>query len=305
MSEQNPREALPGGMQATQLELGPILSSNGYFVVREGRYFGKDVAVKKPVPECRHPYVGYEFRHEIELLLSLPAHRNIVSCHGTVHAGADVTLVLEKADMSMNSLLCDHDFVLDWRIRGKLALDVARGLQHLHHYGFLHGDLKSGNVLVFLGESDEDITAKLCDFGMCRRTSDTSVHSGVPHSCGTLEWSAPETLTSEDTANLAYTYTAASGMVFVVLSLVVTLIEFCRGVQSWCAIMGACRATCALHGSRCRDGVPRYCARRSPSQHPTGHAALAGASHTRLLAAGPATAPLCVCGGASATAVFG
>ena len=206
--------SLPGQveMQGAPLELGRILSTNGYFIVREGLYRGQEVAVKTPVPECGHPYVAFEFRREIELLLSLPLHRNIVSCLGTVHSGAEVTLVLEKADMSMNTLLCDLEYALDWTIRARLSLDVARGLQHLHDHGILHGDLKSGNVLVFLGESDDEISAKLCDFGMCRPTSQGSALGCVPHSCGTLEWSAPETLAAGDSANLSNSYTAASGI---------------------------------------------------------------------------------------------
>jgi len=38
--------------------------------------------------------------------------------------------------------------VLTWALKTSLAVDVARGMAHIHSLGHLHRDLKSGNVLV-------------------------------------------------------------------------------------------------------------------------------------------------------------
>ena len=46
-----------------------------------------------------------------------------------------------------------------------LALDVAVGLQALHHSEIVHGDLKPDNVLVFDCAGERQQVAKLADFG--------------------------------------------------------------------------------------------------------------------------------------------
>lgn len=47
----------------------------------------------------------------------------------------------------------------------EFALDIATGLQALHHSGIIHGDLKLDNVLVFNCAGDRPQVAKLADFG--------------------------------------------------------------------------------------------------------------------------------------------
>ncbi|KAK7680537.1 hypothetical protein QCA50_016318 [Cerrena zonata] len=44
----------------------------------------------------------------------------------------------------------------------KWILDILAGLTHLHKYSFLHGDVRSDNILI----SDDGTTAQLCDFGL-------------------------------------------------------------------------------------------------------------------------------------------
>jgi hypothetical protein len=48
------------------------------------------------------------------------------------------------------------------------ALDVARGMQHLHALGFVHMDLKAENVLLTScpGDPLRGFTAKVADFGL-------------------------------------------------------------------------------------------------------------------------------------------
>ena len=72
------------------------------------------------------------------------------------------------------------------RGRGKrIAIDVARGLVHLHSRSIVHMDLKSPNILLA-----KDFTAKIADVGLARSVS-TNLLTHMS-SVGTIAWAAPE-----------------------------------------------------------------------------------------------------------------
>lgn len=50
-----------------------------------------------------------------------------------------------------------------WKMRINIALDAARGIQHLHNRAvprIIHGDIRPSNILL-----DEILTASVSDFG--------------------------------------------------------------------------------------------------------------------------------------------
>ncbi|CDP05274.1 unnamed protein product [Coffea canephora] len=58
----------------------------------------------------------------------------------------------------------------DWNKRFSIALDIAKGLEYLHHFcdpPIVHGDIKPSNVLL-----DANFDAKIGDFGLARLKSD-------------------------------------------------------------------------------------------------------------------------------------
>ena len=52
---------------------------------------------------------------------------------------------------------------LTWEQRANIALGTARGLVHLHAHKIIHGDIKSGNILL-----DQYFEPKIGDFGLAR-----------------------------------------------------------------------------------------------------------------------------------------
>lgn len=61
---------------------------------------------------------------------------------------------------------------LDWKRRLRVALGSARGLAYLHELAnppIIHRDIKSTNILL-----DENLTAKVADFGLSKLVSDGS-----------------------------------------------------------------------------------------------------------------------------------
>lgn len=79
--------------------------------------------------------------------------------------------------------------MVDWPIRYRIALGVARGLAYLHHScnpRIIHGDVSSTNILL-----DTDFQPYLSDFGLAKLVKTTDTHVTVTVG-GTFGYVAPE-----------------------------------------------------------------------------------------------------------------
>ena len=63
----------------------------------------------------------------------------------------------------MNEQLRGHRMELPWKIRFRLAKEIAAGLDYLHSRNVLHRDIKSPNILL-----DRHCQVKISDFGLAR-----------------------------------------------------------------------------------------------------------------------------------------
>ncbi|MGT2425816.1 serine/threonine-protein kinase [Amnibacterium kyonggiense] len=76
-----------------------------------------------------------------------------------------------------------------------LGFDIAEGLDHMHRTGFLHRDVKPGNILISSARSARPVVAKLTDFGI-------AVPVDVPDlsefTIGTAAYLSPERVEGED-----------------------------------------------------------------------------------------------------------
>jgi hypothetical protein len=82
---------------------------------------------------------------------------------GTTDGGKGFIVTELMSGGSLEDVLHDNKRELPWHARVKIGLQVALGMEHLHKRHMLHRDLKSANVLL-----DEDLKAKVCDFGLSR-----------------------------------------------------------------------------------------------------------------------------------------
>lgn len=113
-------------------------------------------------------------------------HPNIVPLRGYITEGDAFALI---------SPWCEHGNVESYlRLRPfvdrqNLVRQVSAGLTYLHTRSppVVHGDLKSGNVLI-----DAQGNARLCDFGVSRLVQERSCGYTSSNAChGSVRWNAP------------------------------------------------------------------------------------------------------------------
>ncbi|PYI27940.1 ankyrin repeat protein [Aspergillus indologenus CBS 114.80] len=128
---------------------------------------------------------------------SLRRHPNIVRliAWGYDYPFADMpvpVLFVEAALMPLTDFLAVGNDCSS-EVKYQLSLDVANGIEALHHLHIVHGDLKPDNVLVFGMESEKvPFRAKLSDFGVCIDLEAPDARLTMSDYRGTPAWLAPE-----------------------------------------------------------------------------------------------------------------
>jgi eukaryotic-like serine/threonine-protein kinase len=113
-------------------------------------------------------------------------HPNVVTLYTVVEHDAQDWLVMEYVPTSLSDLLQERR-TLSPRRAARIGGQLAAALAAINAKGFVHCDVKPGNVLI-----TDDGTAKVIDFGMARAVTDTSPALG-----GTPGYRAPEVAAGE------------------------------------------------------------------------------------------------------------
>ncbi|KAG2666977.1 hypothetical protein I3760_15G091000 [Carya illinoinensis] len=132
-----------------------------------------------------------EFKTEIELL-SRVHHKNLVGLVGFCFEQEEQMLIYEFMPNGTirDSLSGKSGIYLDWNRRLYVALGSGTGLAYLHEHAnppIIHRDVKSTNILL-----DENLTAKVADFGLSKLVSDTSNGHISTQVKGTMGYLDPE-----------------------------------------------------------------------------------------------------------------
>nr|GEV10680.1 dual specificity protein kinase splA-like [Tanacetum cinerariifolium] len=174
------------------LIIGEQIGQGSCGTVYHALWYGSDVAIKVFSRQEYSDDVILSFRQEVSLMKRL-RHPNILLFMGAVTSPQRLCIVTEFLPRgSLFRLLQRNTTKLDWRRRVHMAMDIARGMNYLHHCHppIIHRDLKSSNLLV-----DKNWNVKVGDFGLSRIKHETYLTTKTGK--GTPQWMAPEVLRNE------------------------------------------------------------------------------------------------------------
>ncbi|KAI3458555.1 hypothetical protein Pfo_015218 [Paulownia fortunei] len=177
------------------------IGAGSFGVVYKGKLpDGREVAIKRSEtgPKTKK-FQEKEIAFESELaFLSRLHHKHLVRLVGYCEERDERLLVYEYMK---NGALYDHlhdknnvqkssSVVNSWKMRIKISLDAARGIEYLHNYAvppIIHRDIKSSNILL-----DANWTARVSDFGLSLMGPENDRDYRPTKAAGTVGYIDPE-----------------------------------------------------------------------------------------------------------------
>ncbi|CAI0415849.1 unnamed protein product [Linum tenue] len=178
------------------------IGAGSYGIVYRGKLAdGREVAIKRgETSKKAKKYQEKESAFESELsFLSRLHHKHLVRLVGYCDDGGDEKLLVYE--YMKNGALYDHlhdrnnvenssSLINSWKIRIRIALDAARGIEYLHNYAvppIIHRDIKSSNILL-----DGNWVARVSDFGLSLLGPDPEREYRPTKAAGTVGYIDPE-----------------------------------------------------------------------------------------------------------------
>ena len=106
-------------------------------------------------------------------------------------------LVMEYLEGEDLQMIASSDRELTLLEKTSIMSQVAEGLQHAHHNGIVHRDVKPANIMIL-----KDGTVKIMDFGIARALVDSARLTQHGSLLGTLSYMAPEVFQGTDVDHL-------------------------------------------------------------------------------------------------------
>ncbi|KAK1421336.1 hypothetical protein QVD17_23587 [Tagetes erecta] len=177
------------------------IGAGSFGVVYRGKLLdGREVAIKRgETSQKAKKFQEKESAFDSELaFLSRLHHKHLVRLVGFCEEREEKLLVYE---FMKNGALYDHlhdkknvengsSLLNCWKMRIKIALDAARGIEYLHNYAvppIIHRDIKSSNILL-----DANWVARVSDFGLSLMGPESDSEHRPTKAAGTVGYIDPE-----------------------------------------------------------------------------------------------------------------
>ncbi|KAM9761522.1 serine/threonine-protein kinase TNNI3K [Menidia menidia] len=189
------RASLPSHfhLQLSELEFNEIIGSGSFGRVYRGKCRNKVVAIKRyrASSYCSKSDVDM-FCREVSVLCRLQ-HPCLLQLEGACLDDPSQFAIVTQyvAGGNLFSLLHEQKRLIDLQSKLIIAIDVAKGMEYLHHLTqpIIHRDLNSHNILLY-----EDGHAVVADFGESRFLQSVE-EDNMTKQPGNLRWMAPEVFT--------------------------------------------------------------------------------------------------------------
>ena len=138
------------------------------------------------------PRMLTRFQREIDISNQLPVHPHLMrTLDSGLESGVHYLALEYLTGKTVRQLVVENG-TLPIGQAARIFCDVASGLHQFHNAGFVHRDLKPGNVIV-----SPDGRAKLLDFGFAliqgeTPPTDPTIIGGKGYTVGTMDYLAPE-----------------------------------------------------------------------------------------------------------------
>jgi serine/threonine-protein kinase PpkA len=169
-------------------ELGNGGTATVYLAVQES--LGRKVALKVSNQPSGDASAVERFLREAKIMSQL-SHPYIVAVHEVGRAGVRHYIAMEYlGGGNLRHRIRSRDISVSDAVR--IIAQITQALDFAHDKGFLHRDIKPGNILF-----RHDGSAVLTDFGIARATSPSSLRSALPASASTTVVGTPRYMSPE------------------------------------------------------------------------------------------------------------
>jgi serine/threonine-protein kinase len=176
-------------------ELGDLLGVGGTGVVHAAteRHTGRELAIKVLLPELASDAPARARFVEEARVAQHVRHPNVVRVvdDGALADGRPYIVMERAPGESLGAWIRRHG-PLSLALVRAIASQVLEGVAAIHGCGFIHGDLKSDNILVSVATGG--VRATIIDFGLARPPATRPLFVADDMVSGTPDYVAPETL---------------------------------------------------------------------------------------------------------------
>ncbi|WP_442791184.1 serine/threonine-protein kinase [Mycobacterium sp. Aquia_216] len=157
------------------------------------------------------PDYQQRFNREAELAAGL-WHPHIVGVQDRGEFEGQLWIAMDYVDGLDVGALMDQDYPGGMPAEKVAAIVTAVGaaLDHAHHRGMLHRDVKPGNIMISRPDDGSPPRILLCDFGIARPVDDATGLTATNMTVGTVYYCAPEQLSGRPLDGRADQYALAA-----------------------------------------------------------------------------------------------